>query len=363
MLRQLFDRIVGWRGEPVQEVPPLKGQNSSAGAVATDWGYLISGYVTNLYCTPLGSQRFEKASREMDDRGLSFGQIRVHGGSAKSVKLSLLGNPKITLWQAEYALETALKEKGLDSQVKVERDIDWGKLEVICLTDDLPGVNWCGYRRGEPFNHREFLIINCWTGGGLSEMTAHSPEATCVLTRVAEILGFPAGPKHYSHESPIRIEDIVVFAVRWEDPKSGCRYLDVLLREAFVKHKVWHGSNLSYKYTENEYSGEVLACRSNNSDWWPKITVNNRPVYATIVKEPTQNMLKAREKFIKESLVVCRYCGKPATREFNYIRVDMGDTAFGGIDYTCDEERCIGKAREVKSVKTTESPYTQDIWP
>lgn len=362
MLRQLFDRIRSWRGEPVKEVPPPKGRNSSAGAVATDWGYLISGYVTNLYCPPLSSRKCEKASREMNDRGLSFGQIRVKSGTARSVELSLLGNQKITLGEAEQALTTALKEKGLDSQVRVEKDIDWGKLEVICLTDDLPGLNWAGYRRGEPFSHREFLTINCWSGGGLREMAAHSPEATCALTRVAEILGFPAGPKHYAHESSIKIEDIVVFAARWEDPKSGCRYLDVLLREIFVKHKVWHGSNLSYRYTENECSGEVLACRSNNSDWWPKITVNNRPVYATIIKEPTQNMLKAREKFIKESLVVCGYCGKPATRQFHHVRIDMGDSTIGGISYTCDEEGCASKAREVKSLRMTESPYTQDIW-
>lgn len=360
---QLFDKIRPRLKEPAQEYPLAGGKNTPAGAAATDWGNYVWGYVTNLYGTSWNSQRQDKANKEIEDRGLSFGQVRVQRGNARSVKLSLLGNQKVTLEQAEQALKTALQEKWIDTKVEVRLDVDWGNLKALSLSDDLSGINVCSVHNGESVNYKEFLTIECWPGGGgLREMAAHSPEATCVLTRVAEILGFPAGPKHYAHESPVKIEDIVVFAARWEDPRSGSRYLDVLLRKVFVKHQIWHGSNHADKYTEGEYSGEVLACKA-NGNWWPKMTVNNRPVYATIVSEPTRHMLKAREKFIKESLTVCGYCGKPATRRFNHVRVDMGDMTIGGIGYTCDEEGCVSKAKEVKSVvRTTESPYTPDIW-
>ncbi len=358
---QLFDKI--GRKELAQEYPPPGGPSTPAGAIATDWGNYIWGYVTNLYGTSWSSERQDRANKEIEDRGLSFGQVRVQRGDARSVKLSLLGNQKITLEQAEQALGTVLNEKGLESKIQVVKEVAWGNLKVLSLSDDLPGVNVCSVRDGETLNYKEFLTIDCWTGvDGLREMTAHSLEATCILTRVAEILGFPAGPKHYAHESPVKIEDIVVFAARWEDPRSGSRYLDVLLRKVFVKHQIWHGANLSDRYTEGEYSGEVLACNPNDKNWWPKMTVNNRPVYATIVNEPTRHMIKAREKFIKESLRVCGYCGKPATKEFNFIRIDMGDSTIGSIGYTCDEESCIDKAKTVKSVRTTERPYTQNIW-
>ena len=360
----LFRGIGGWRKKDIaQPHPPPGGPSTPAGAIATDWGYYIWGYVTNLYGASYSSQRQDKADKEVYNRGLSFGQLKVIRGDRKSIELNILGNQGITLEQAEQSLKTALKEKGLDTQVEIRPDPDWGKLGVVCVNDDLPGIGWCGVNsNNEQFTYREFLTIECWGTGGLRAMTACSSEATCVLVRVAEILGFPAGPKHYAHESPVKIEDIVVFAVRWEDPRSGSKYLDVLLRKCFVKHQIWHGANLSDRYTEGEYSGEVLACNPNDKDWWPKMTVNNRPVYATIVKEPTRHMLKAREKFIKESLRVCGYCGKPATHEFNFVRIDMGDSTIGSIGYTCDEKSCIDKAKTVKSVRTTDRPYTQNIW-
>ena len=361
-MRQLFDWVRDWRKESIQELPPPGGQNTPAGTIATDWGHLISGYVKNLYGVPHNQRRYEKARKEIDARGLAFGQIKINGCDAKTIQLSLLGTQKITLEQVECSLKKALEEKWLDTKIEVKRDAEWGRLEAICLNDELPGINWCGIHNGEPFNHKEFLAVHCWSGGGLREMVAHSPEATCVLVRVAEILGFPAGPKHYAHESLIKIEDIVVFAARWEDPKSGCRYLDVLLRKVFVKHQVWHGSNSSHEYTEDGYSGEVLACKSYNGDWWPKITINNCPVYATIITVPTRHMIQAREKFIRESLRVCEYCGEPAIREFHFVRVDMGDSTIGSIGYTCDKQECRDKIKEVKSLRITESLYIPERW-
>ena len=138
MLRQLFDLVRDWRKKPVQEFPPPGGKNTPAGAIATDWGYLIFGYVANLYGIPYSQQRYERACREIDDRGLAFGQIRVNGLDAKTIQLSLLGDQKITLEQAECSLKTALREKGLDTKVDVRRN-SLSKIEVVCLTDELQG--------------------------------------------------------------------------------------------------------------------------------------------------------------------------------------------------------------------------------
>lgn len=353
---KFFDRF-GWSRKP--------GPDSSG---VTDWGHLIHSYVTQLFGTSFDLKREDRARKEIEGRGLAFGQIKILGGSSRSIKLGITEKQKLTSDEVGIALEKTLENRGLNKRLEIRNGSSTGKLEVIfkdSSDETFSGARWSGFRNGESSNWKEFLSISCWDSGGLYEAEAHSDEAVRVFLQTAAHLGFFVGTKHYAYETPVKIEDVVVYASRWEDPRSGCRYLDVLWRPELIKHQVWHGSNRSDRRTEGAFQGEVLAC-DGRGDWWPKITINNKPVYSTIIKTPTVPILKAKEKFAKDSVCRCRICGELATRQVFLVRFetsgDFGGDSMGGIDYACDRETCIDRVKEQKCIRAEVVPYKQEVW-
>ncbi|OGG72446.1 hypothetical protein A3A38_02065 [Candidatus Kaiserbacteria bacterium RIFCSPLOWO2_01_FULL_53_17] len=366
MFQRLTERVGQWlhQSQPRPSYPTATG-------VAVDWAPIIWAYSRSLWRGGWSPKNSDRVDKECRSRGLAFGQVRVEATESNGgVTLRLLGGQKITAEQARGALRQAITEAGLVDRLALQDGFSADEIEAnfTRIDDPLPGCGWCKFRGGRSFSGREFLSVSCWGGSGLHEMKAHSIEALRVLIRVAELLGFPAGPKHYAHESPVKIEDIIVYAVRWQDPRSGARYLDVLWRPELVKHQIWHGGGRSDKRTEGAYKGEVFASTSNtsNGDSWPRMTINNRPVYSTIVENPTDPMRATKERFAKESVHVCRYCGKFATLEFMHVNFEhtdsCGSSSMGGISYTCNSPACIDKAKGEKCVRTTEHPYLPEMW-
>lgn len=347
-----------WSRQPVP--------NSSS---VTDWGHLIYSYVTQLYGASFDLKREDRARNKIEGRGLAFGQIKILGGGSRSIKLGIVGKQKLTAEQVRVALVKTLKDRNLNDKFEIRNGFSTSKLEVIFKDPSdqtFSGACWSGFRNGESSNWKEFLSIYCWDSGGLYEAEVHSDEAVRVFLQTVGSLGFCAGPKHYAHETPVCIEDVVVYASRWEDPESGCRYLDALWRPELVKHQVWHGSGRSDNRTEGAFQGEVLACEGRGrGDWWPKMTINNRPVYSTIVQTPTVPMLKAKEKFAKDSIRRCG-CGDLATQQVFLVRFetsgDFGGDSMGGVDYTCDKKTCLDRAKAQKCIRAQVMPYKQEVW-
>jgi len=330
-----------------------------------DWAAVIWAYAQSLWPGGWSLRNSDRADKECGSfgRGLAFGQIRVTKAEQYGVHFTVLGEQKLTTAQLKVALEQALTEQGLSERIRLEPGTFGEGFEGVLVDDKDPllGHSCCGIRNGVPFSWRMLFSVSCWGGSGLREMEATNVESLRVLLRTAEILGYAAGPKHYANESPVRIEDIVVYAVRWEDPQTKCRYLDVLWRpelEVAGYTQSWH----SEERTEGAFKGQVLACTP-GGDWWPKKVINNRPVYAAITQTPTQPMLKAKAKFAADAVRNCSYCGKPATRQFMHSRFEdsMGGS-MGGITYGCADEACAVKARAQKAIRTTENPFTQEVW-
>ena len=336
---------------------------------AVDWAAVIWAYTQSLWRGGWSLKNSHRAEKECGSfgRGLAFGQVRILKGEQHGVTLTVTGDKKPTAALVREAVVQALREHRLEQRTRLEPGTFGDGLEVV-LADDkdpLPAQSSCTIRNGGSFSYRSFLRVNCWSGDELREMEAPSLEALGVLVRACEILGFPAGPKHYANETPVRIEDIIVYAVRWEDPQTHCRYLDVLWRPELVVSGWTQGGGPSDERTEGAYEGEVTACTP-GGDWWPKRVINNRPVYAAVSETPTPPMLKAKEKFARESVRVCSYCGKPATRQFMHVRFettgDLGGSSMGGITYGCADEACAAKAHAQNAIRTSEMPFTQDVW-
>ncbi len=358
-MKEFFENLFGRGGSKSQPV------NSPVPEVAVDWSQIIWAYTQSFWATGWSLKNYDHAAKECRDRGLAFGQLRILEAREYGIKFGLLGEQKLGIVEVKTALQQAVEKAGLAERVTVREGIMSDEviavLDGVAKDDDPPSQGCSGWKSGESFSWRQFLSVRCYQSGGLYEMEAPSEEALRVLVACAEILGFKAGPKHYAYESPVPIEDIIVYAVRWEDPQTGCRYLDVLWRPELVKAQVWHGSGPRDERAEGAYKGEVFACRP-GCDWWPKISINNRPVYSTIVNNPTTHMLKAKEKFAKDAVRNCSYCGKLDTREFFHTRVQMGDSFMGGMTFACDDSVCAEKAKAQKALSTTEHPYQQEVW-
>lgn len=353
---KFFDRFRRNR----QPVPDSSG--------VTDWGHLIHSYVTHLFGTSFDLKREDRARKEIEGRGLAFGQIKILGGSSRSIKLGITEKQKLIADEVRIALEKTLENRNLRNRLEIRNGFSTGKIEVIFNNpsdETFSGASWCWFRDGQSSNWKEFLSISCWDSGGLYESEAHSDEAVRVFIQTVGSLGFFVGAKHYAHETPVHIEDVIVYASRWEDLQSGCRYLDVLWRPELIKHQVWHGSNRSDRRIEGAFQGEVLAC-DGGGDWWPKITINNKPVYSTIVQTPTAPMLKAKDKFAKESVRRCRICGELATQQVFIVHFetsgDFGGDSMGGIDYACDKEICLDRIKIQKCIRAEVVPYKQEVW-
>ena len=338
-----------------------RNRTSSVTTPTVDWASIIWGYLSSFHRNARWSTADDRVRKECNDRGLAYGKVRVIGGDRFHIQISPLGEQEMTATEVKDAISNAVNALGLANEVLVRYGhVD--EVEVILKEGSkLAGWSTCSSRG----SYTTFAEVNCWRGGGLREMRAASEQALRVLLHALASLGFPAGPKHYSHESSVKIEDIVLYAVRWEDPQTKCRYLDVLWRPAFIRSQVWHGNHRSHERTEGAYKGEVLGCQP-SGDWWPKMTINNRPVYSTIVEKPTPHMLETKKKFVQEAVRLCCHCGKLATREFVHVHFEEqgfgGGSSMGSVSYGCDNPDCAAKARDQQSLRTEERPYTQEVW-
>ena len=72
---QLFDKI--GRKVLAQEYPPPGGPSTPAGAIATDWGNYIWGYVTNLYGTSWSSERQDRANKEVAEQNRQVRELDI----------------------------------------------------------------------------------------------------------------------------------------------------------------------------------------------------------------------------------------------------------------------------------------------
>lgn len=335
-------------------------------APSVDWAPIIWAYVQSLWPGGWSLKNSNRAEKECGwtGRGLAYGKVRITKGDQGRVELTTLGEPLPGGSTLKDALRQALDEQGLKERVKLVVDDKFHSIEAVFTdeNDPLPGHHVSGTR--EPFHWKMFL------GSGMSGMEAPSVEALRALLRACELQGFPAGPKHYANESPTPIEDIIVYAVRWEDPDTHARYLDVLWRPELVVAGYTQGGGKSDDRMEGACKGEVLASHTDGA-WWPKKVINNRPVYAAVAKEPTRAMLAAREKFRAQEADWKRCgvegCGKSAAWDVYVARFvmedDFGESSHGGIYRSCDDPAHLETQKTSHGgVKTTVSPTHHEKW-
>lgn len=354
---QLLSRLFGRK----DEVPAEPG-------TAVNWAPIIWGYAQSFWRGGWSLKNSDRARKECNDRGLAFGKVRVVEADYGRVKIGLLGEQKVTTEQSRRALEQAISEAGLSGRLEFKDGFSGGTDVVFTdVNDPMPGQHVSGFQDGQSSNWKEFCSVDCWSSGGLREMEAPSQDALRVLVRTADILGFEAGPKHYAHESDVKVENIVQYALRWEDPKTKAHYLEVLYRPELVKHWVRHGGNCWDERTEGALKGEVLA--ATGVQWWPKMTINNRPVYSTIINEPTEAMLRARAKAAEQTASTCGVpdCGKPSEWDVFVARFVMGDFAgessHGSIHHACADPAHLELQKTSNGgVKVSVNPAYKQVW-
>ncbi len=302
---------------------------------SVNWGDLIYSHVASL-----GTDH--KKGSIAERRGLAFGQIKVSRAGFPAFRFALMGEQTFTVEAGKSALYKALKEQGLP-KVTLFPGFFTGEVEALS-----PGGN-------------EVLSVTFNPKVGISEMESTTSTGVQVLVRMAEILGFPPGPLHYTHESPVPIRDIVVYATRWEDTQTGCKYLDVMFRPSLVKHEEWHAAQAHHDYSVGEFKGLVFGSLPMYKEW-PKISINNKPVYSTAVSVPTENMLKAKNKFHLQEQQVCERCKKPATLEVDRVTVDLGDSHFGNRSFVCNDPVCLKEETQKPSVRHSITTFTPRVW-
>ena len=336
----MLQRLRNWFS--AQEMVPIDP------SVSVDWAPIIYSYVKNLYGNHFNQKQQDRAEKEIEDRGLSFGQIKILRNFGSEIKF--------TVPECEVPIRPALEQvitssPELKQKFKVEYDENWRELKVVCLSDPIES-NFTGQAAGQK------VLLSIRYG----EVSVYGLEGLKLGLEAFALLGFKAGPKHYAHESSVKIEEIVTYAARWEDPATGARYLDVLYDARLVKRLIYIGSVRRQDRSEDELTGVVMACpRQMTNTWWPKMTMNNRPVYSTVLDVPTAAMLAAKAQFATESIYNCA-CGKLATRSLHRTTIDFGDASLGSIAYCCDDAECEKKAQEGKWVRISISPYTPEVW-
>ncbi|MBX4205025.1 MAG: hypothetical protein KW788_02420 [Candidatus Doudnabacteria bacterium] len=336
-------------------------RTSSTTSTSIDWASIIYSYVDHLYGKSYSTRREDRARKECEDRGLAFGSVRILGGGHGSIKIGPLEECRANITRIVDILQTTIRERGFEDHLAVRQNAFGVEVIVTKEHEHLKAIGCCNFEG----KWSQFLSVSSWEGGQIREMETYCEEGLSVLLQLSQTLGFPPGPKHYSSESPVPIEEIVIYAVRWEDPQSGCRYLDVLFRPELIKRHVYIGSHRRDDRKEGAFKGEVMAC-TGGMDWWPKMSINNRPVYSTIVQTPTGPMLQAKEKFAREAVRVCGVCGKLATHEIVLVHSEIGDdfgsSSHGGICYSCADQACQDHLKNQECIRAEVHPYRQEVW-
>ncbi len=302
----LLEKLKGWLLGSRQEISPQPDPTPVAGRV--DWAPVIWAYTQSLIHDSRTRQGRDKARDECDSmgRGLAFGKIRIPSLDF-GLRAALLGEPKFDIATVRTALEQALGEFGFLERVSIKLGGRFDKgfdVDILREDDPLPVSVRSPERPDGSHEYRRFLTIETWFTDS-PHIEANTVESLRVFLRMAEILGYPAGPKHYANETPVRIEDIVVYALRWEDEEHRLRFLDVLYRPELVVSQVFsthdgYGS-IPQERVAGAYKRRVVISRmwGMSDDAWPQMRINNRPVYSTISETPTQAMLDEREVFLR----------------------------------------------------------------
>lgn len=322
----------------------------------------------------------ERLNDEIQNRGLSFGDLRVDSSFGVSVifRTSYDKTGELELTGLRTLLEDVVREQNLES-VAVEEHVSWNEILVVITTEDSPlrGIHSSGFSGGKSFSRKIFFKLRK-IGGCSLEIEAFSPEAIDIAFLVARRLGLATEPATYAYESSTPIKEVVRYAYVWRDPETGNYFVEISYVEALVKHWVYIGGGWSNDYPNIPHGAEtvvpqgvktiVLASQHGK----PKIRLNNVPVSVkpSPLSAPTSNMFAMRDYVRERSKRMCNNgCDQEATREFSTVRCEMGDdlgtSSFGSVVSVCDSEECETALREEhkKALRiTATTPYLQEVW-
>jgi hypothetical protein len=166
----------------------------------------------------------------------------------------------------------------------------------------------------------------------------------------------------------ISLPKTVTHAKLWQDESTGLRFLEVEYDAHFQNKVTVHQASLLEFFEESE-GRKTCVIAGKSAKMSMSIPTDGPAIKAThMLKEPTENMLRAREvfKLRQARRYVCRICNGPAKHEVTIIRFEMSDgfgtSSMGGIDYSCENLEHLKQIQEEsKGIRITIRPLRELI--
>lgn len=331
----------------------------------------VSGQAIRNYLSETYRRDPDRLRDEVENRGLSFGQIRATDGSGFSNKFSFSfpeERPDVNRESFKATLQTVLESNGLGGQI-ILRD-GWTDDEIECVyTEDAAEAGeggWIGcFRGGQSFSEKRLMSIRVGKYGLSFE--AYGVKAIEVMLAIAKQFNIAAEPVNYAFESDVPLDHIVGTAVVYHDPVSDKYYSEITYDRYHEKHLVFVGITYSQAYGPDDKlegfwpsPGTKEGCTlvfAGSRD--AHIKLNNQRVVTCFISQPTYKMAALRGHILDEldKRYRCRVdnCGRRAVKQVHSVRFEMGSpggmSSMGGITYVCDNPDHESKAKGTSAIR------------
>ena len=335
----------------------------------------VSGLAICDYLFRARKENEERLRDEIDNRGLSFGQIRVKRSWGFSNEFEILFAEKQPLVNRDSFKEVLRGVfEFLDWAHQIIIRDGFGSDEIECVfTPDAEeaseGVWSSGFRGGESFREKNFLSVRANERGLTFE--TYGVKAIDVMLAIAGRWSIPVEPVNYSYESDVPLGEIIHSSVRWYDHDRNRYYTEVKYDRRHERHLVLIGASNNrtyeedgtedYWFSEEKRDNSTIVFSADSPE--SHIRLNNQKVPTKVIWEPTDRMLALRDSVIREADKRYRCsCGKRATREIVSVRFevggDLGGFSQGGISYVCDDVVCEDKVKATSAIRHEVHPIS-----
>ncbi len=330
----------------------------------------FSGKDVYSYFMRLAKEDRARLDDEIDNRGLSFGELAVQGGFGIGIEFAtpFQKTGQVSLDEVRTLLGSLVEEFRLPGVVLDAAATSATEVHLIltgAAPKSLQGSWQSGWSSlGGTFRRHRFLSAERMSGHPL-KISAFSPEATEVALHLARRLGLATEPAAYANESDVPVSRIVDHAYHWQDRLTGKHYVEFKFDPSLMKSRVYCGGGWNKDFDDGGKRILVLA----SSDQPSRLKLNNVFVGTTETVWPTTFMEQTRAYIRSQVTRTCGIdgCGKPVTQEVDVTRGEMSDfggsSSFGSSYCVCDDPAHVEKIKAgADGIRTTVRPAVNEVW-